>query len=316
MMRLIARRLLALGPTLLIVTFGVFMLVQLAPNDASIQVAGGSTATAEDIARVREELGLDDPIVSQYLRWLANAVTGDLGDSYIRRTAVTDDLANRVPVTLSLLFASTVVAVVLAVPLGISSGLRPNGVIDQGARVFASLAIAIPSFLLGLVLVIVFAVKLNWLPSSGYEKFTNYPLEWLRDITLPAIALGVAISAAIMRQLRGALVDELDTNHIRTVWAIGGTSARVVGRHGLKNAASPAITILGLQIAALVGGAVIIEQIFGIPGLGSYLLSAITQADIPAIQGCVLVMVIIQMAMSLTVDIAYALLNPKVRVSA
>jgi peptide/nickel transport system permease protein len=315
MIRLVARRLLAVIPTLLIVTFGVFMIVQIAPNDASVQVAGGSTATEEDIARVREELGLNDPVLTQYVRWLGNAVTGDFGESYIRETSVADDVMSRVPVTLSLLFAATVFALILAVPLGILSGLRPNGFFDGGARVFASLAIAIPSFLLALVLVIVFAVELDWLPSSGYVKWEESPGEWLRFIALPAVALGVAISAAIMRQLRGALVDELDTNHIRTAWAIGGAPPRVVGRHGLKNAASPAITILGLQVAALVGGAVIVEQIFSIPGLGTYLLTAILAADIPAILGSVVVLVIVQIVMSLIVDIVYAFLNPKVRVT-
>ncbi|MBM3660814.1 MAG: ABC transporter permease, partial [Actinobacteria bacterium] len=174
----------------------------------------------------------------------------------------------------------------------------------------------VPSFLLGLILVIVFAVQLKWLPPNGYVKFSESPTEWLRYITLPAIALGMGIAAAIMRQLRAALVDELDTNHIRTAWAIGGAAPRVVGRHGLKNASSPAITILGLQIAGLVGGAVLVEQIFGIQGIGFYLLSAITQADIPVIQGCVLVLAILQILMSLAVDITYALLNPKVRVAA
>jgi len=315
MIRLVGRRLITVIPTLLIVTFGVFMLIQLAPNDASIQVAGGSTAKPEDIARVRAELGLDDGAFEQYGRWLSHAVTGDLGTSYIRRTSVTDDLKERIPVTLSLLIAAAVFAVVLAVPLGILSGLRPNGLFDQGGRFFATLAIAIPNYLLALVLIIVFAVNLKWLPSSGYTKFSDSPSEWLQDIALPAVALGVAISAAIMRQLRGALVDELDSNYIRTAWAMGGAPPRVVGHHGLKNAASPAITILGLQIAALVGGAVIIEQIFSIPGLGSYLLSAVLAADIPAIMGCVIVLVIIQITMSLIVDIVYAFLNPKVRVS-
>ena len=149
----------------------------------------------------------------------------------------------------------------------------------------------------------------------GYVKFGDSPGQWLRYITLPAIALGVGIGAAVTRQLRGALVDELDTNHIRTSWAIGGGTRRVVGRHGLKNAAIPAVTILGLQVAALVGGTVIVEQIFSIPGIGNYLLFAIVSADVPSIQGCVLVLVIAAIAMSLIVDIVYALLNPKVRVA-
>ena len=316
MLRLIGRRLLTLVPTLVVVTFGVFLLAQLLPSDPAVVAAGGESATAAGIAQAREDLRLDDPILTQYWHWITGAVQGDLGDSYTRHTAVGDDLRQRVPVTLGLVFAATVFALVLAIPLGILSGLRPNGGVDQGSRVLASLSVAIPSFLLGLFLVVVFAVKLKWLPPNGYVKFSESPTEWLRYITRPAIALGMGIAAAIMRQLRAALVDELDSNHIRTGWATGGAAPRVVGIHGMKNASSPAITILGLQIAGLVGGTVLVEQIFSIPGIGQYLLASITQADVPVIQGCVLVLAVIQILMSLTVDITYALLNPKVRVAA
>jgi peptide/nickel transport system permease protein len=315
MTRLVLRRLLAVIPTLLIVTFGVFLLVKLVPTDPAVTAAGGTFASKEDIERTRKELHLDDSLPSQYLRWLEGAVQGDLGDSYTRRIPVSGELERRVPVTMGLIIAATLFALLLAIPLGILSGLRPNGAVDRASRVYASMAVAIPSFVLAQLLVVAFAVQLKWLPPSGYVKFSESPSEWLRYITLPAISLGVAIGAAITRQLRGALIDELDTNHIRTSWAIGGGRRHVVGRHGLKNAAIPAITIVGLQIAALVGGTVIVEQIFAIPGLGSYLLGAIISGDLPAIQGCVLVLVIVAMAMSLVVDILYALLNPKVRVA-
>ena len=178
------------------------------------------------------------------------------------------ELENRVPVTLGLIFAATVFALLIAVPLGILGGLRPNGVIDRIGRAYASLAISIPSYVVATLLVSYVAVELDWAPPLGYTKFSESPAEWRQFITLPAISLGLAISAAITRQLRAALVDELDTNHIRTAWAIGGAPPRVVGRHGLKNASLPAITIVGLQITALVGGTVIIEQIFSIPGIG------------------------------------------------
>jgi peptide/nickel transport system permease protein len=315
MLRLIGRRLLALIPTLLIVTFIVFMLVKLVPTDPAVTAAGGTSATEEQIEAARKRLHLDDPVLSQYFRWLENAVQGDLGTSYVRSVPVADDLKERVPVTLGLILAATVFALMLAIPLGILSGLRPNGVIDNISRGYASLAISIPAFVLAQILVVVFAVELKWLPPLGYAKFSESPSEWLYYITLPAISLGVAIGAAVTRQLRAALIDELDTNHIRTAWAIGGARSRVVGRHGLKNAAIPAITIVGLQIAALVGGTVIVEQIFSIPGLGQYLLNGIVSGDLPVIQGCVLVLVVLAMALSLVVDILYAVLNPKVRVA-
>jgi len=316
MLRLVLRRLILLVPTLLIVTFGTFMLVKLSPTDPAASIAGGVTATQEDIERAREQYNLNDSTLSQYWDWLKGAAQLDFGTSYIRKTSVSEELAVRVPVTLSLIFAAVVFALILAIPLGILSGLKPNGAVDHGSRVLSALAAAIPNFLIALILVYVFAVDLKWLPTSGYVKFSEDPLEWLRFIVLPAVSLGLLISAAFQRQLRGALVDVLDQNHIRTQWAVGASPRRVVGRHGLKSAVIPAITILGIQIGALTGGAVIIEQIFSIPGIGPYLLQGITSGDIPIIQACVLIAATIQIAMSLAVDIAYAFLNPKVRVSA
>ena len=314
--RVILRRLLTLVPTVLIVTFGVFLLVTLTPHDPATTAAGGLTATPQAVRAATKQFHLDDPLLSRYGRWLSGAAHGDLGISYITKKSVSSELANRIPVTFGLILAATLFALLLSIPLGILSGLRPNGGVDQGSRAFASLAIAVPNFVLALVLVLVFAVRLGWLPPSGYRKFGESPLDWLKFIALPAIALGAAISAAIMRQLRAALVDELDTNHIRTQWAIGGRRRGVVGRHGLKNASSPAITILGLQAAALVGGTVLVEQIFALPGMGTYMLGAIVQGDVPVVQGCVLVLALVQIAMSLAVDVTYAFVNPKVRVTA
>jgi len=317
MIRLILRRLVAVIPTLIIVTFGTFLLVKLTPADPATTAAGGIEATPAEIATVRAQLHLNDPLLSQYWRWLSHAATGDLGDSYISKRSVADDLRHRVPVTIGLILAATVFALIVAVPLGILGGLKPNGVADRVGRVYAAAAISVPSYVLATVLLVQFvAVQWKWLPPLGYTKFSEDPLEWLRTITLPAIALGAAISAAVTRQIRAALLDELDTNHIRTGWAIGGAPPRVVGRHALKNASLPAITIVGLQIAALVGGTVIIEQIFSIPGIGTYLLLAINSGDIPAIQGCVLVLAVLAIAMSLIVDILYGLLNPKIRIAA
>jgi peptide/nickel transport system permease protein len=316
MIRLILRRLVTVIPTVLIVTFGTFLLVKLTPTDPAVTAAGGIEATQADIARVREELHLNDSFFSQYWRWLSSAGQGDLGESYITKRSVGSELENRVPVTLGLILAALIFALLIAIPLGILGGLRPNGVMDRIGRVYASLAISIPSYVIATLLVSYVAVEWDLAPPLGYTKFTTSPTEWRQYITLPAISLGLAISAALTRQLRAALVDELDTNHIRTGWAIGGAPPRVVGRHGLKNASLPAITIVGIQITALVGGTVIIEQIFSIPGIGTYLLQAVVSADIPAIQGCVLVLTIIAITMSLIVDILYALLNPKIRVAA
>lgn len=314
MIRFIGHRLLLMVVTLFIVSFGTFLLVKLMPIDPAAAIAG-DFATPEQVEAVREDLHLNDPLLSQYWRWLSGAVQGDFGESYQRGSSVSSELELRLPVTLGLIAASTVFALLIGVPLGLLSGLRPNGTTDGVSRVLASLSVAIPNYLLALVLVIVFAVKLKWLPPSGYVKFSSSPTEWLRFMILPSVALGLAIAGSVMRQLRAALIDVLDANYIRTSWAIGGSPGRVVGRHGLKNAASPAITILGLQIAGLVGATVIIEQIFSLPGIGPFLLTGISQADLPTIQACVLVLAVIQILMSLVVDISYSFLNPRVRVA-
>jgi peptide/nickel transport system permease protein len=311
---LILRRLLSLIPLLLIVSFGVFMLVALVPGDASVTLAGGESATPERIAEVRSQLHLDEPVMEQYGRWLSGAVHGDFGSSLFTKVPVSEDILDRVPITLGLVLAALVVGLVIGVPVGVISALRPGRAVDGAARVGTSVALAVPNYWLAIELVVLFAVTWKLLPPSGYVKFTDNPLEWLRHIALPAVALGLWSAASLARQLRASLIDVLDSRYVRTAWAKGAGTGRVVMKHAMKNAAIPVVTVLGLQIGFLLGGTVIIEQIFSIPGLGPYFIRAVTSLDVPVIQGVAIVFVLFTVFLSLLVDISYGLLDPRVRV--
>jgi peptide/nickel transport system permease protein len=311
---MIARRLIALVPLLVIVSFVVFVLIALVPGDASVTLAGGENATPEKIEAVREQLHLDESIFQQYGRWLVDAVQGDLGDSLFSGVPVTESIGKRLPVTLGLVGAALFVGVIVGVPLGIVSALRPGSAVDKSSRFVTTLGISIPGYWLAIILVVLFAVDLSVLPSSGYVPFFEDPLGWLEHVVMPAIALGTWSAASLSRQLRAALIDVLDTNYIRTAWAKGGGTRLVVVKHALKNAAIPVVTILALQIGFLIGSTVVIEQIFSIPGMGPYFLRAVTSFDVPAIQGVVLIFVLAALLLSTLADIAYGFLNPKVRV--
>jgi peptide/nickel transport system permease protein len=311
---LLLRRLLSLIPLLLLVSFGVYLLVALVPGDASVTLAGGESATPERIAEVRSQLHLDDPLLEQYGRWLGDSVQGDLGHSLFTHVPVSEDIADRVPITLGLVLAALVVGLMLGVPLGVVSALRPGRAVDGAARAGTSVALAIPNYWLAIELVVLFAVTWKLLPPSGYVKFTDDPVEWLRHIALPAVALGVWSAASLARQLRASLIDALDSRYVRTAWAKGSGTSRVVLKHAMKNAAIPVVTVLGLQIGFLLGGTVIIEQIFSIPGLGPYFIRGVTALDVPVIQGVAIVFVLFTVVLSLLVDISYGILDPRVRV--
>jgi peptide/nickel transport system permease protein len=309
----IARRLLALVPLVLIVTFLAFGLIFFLPGDA-VTVIAGQDATPTELERIREQLGLDRPFVVQYLDWLGGAVRGDFGSSLIFSTrSVGSEIVNRFPVTLSLAVGAVGLGAVLGATAGITAGLRPGRLVDRVISMLTSLAIGLPSYVIALVLVIVFAVNLGVLPSRGYVAFGDDPAEWFRHLLLPWIALGFPASASIARQVRGALVDVMEEDYVRTARAKGLSRARVVGKHAMKNAAMPALTVLGIQFAYLLGGTVIIEQIFSIEGLGRMIARAISSRDVPVIQGVAFLMACIFLVVNLLVDIAYALVNPKVR---
>ncbi len=315
MASLVLRRLLALIPLLFLVSTGVFSLTLLLPGDPAITLAGGEGASLEDIEAVREALGLNDPFPVRYGRWVAGVLRGDFGISLDSGKPVSDEIRARFPVTFGIAIMAILVALSIGVPAGILGGVRPGSLADRLGVLAASIGIAVPSFWLAMILIAFLAVELGWLPAIGYRGFGQSPVDWLRHVIMPALALGTAASAAMARQLRAALVDVLGTNYVRTAWAKGAGSGRVLAKHALKNAALPAITILGLQFSSLLGGTVIIEQIFGIPGLGSYSLRAIIANDLPVIQAVTIVFVLVHVLFNLLVDLAYGLLDPRIRLT-
>ncbi len=312
MISFILQRLLALVPLLFIVSLMVFSLVLLIPGDPAYMLAG-EDASQEEIEAIREDMGLNDPILTQYARWAGGVVRGDLGTSLFSDQPVLEVIVERLPVTLSLAFAAIFIALLVAVPAGVIAGTRPGSVSDRVVTVGASAGLAIPNFWLGLMLILVFAIWNGWLPATGYIPITESFQGWLRHIMLPAITLGLAAAAILTRQLRGAMVDVMNMDYIRTARAKGLPWRRVVLKHGLKNAAIPMVTVLGLQANYLLGGTVIVEQIFGMPGLGQLAVASVFTRDLPMIQGVVIVAVFVAVFVNLLVDISYGYFNPKVR---
>ncbi|MET0147132.1 MAG: ABC transporter permease [Ilumatobacteraceae bacterium] len=312
MLRYIARRVLVAIPLLLIVGFCVFILLDLAPGDAASRVAG-ENATPEEIIQVRERLGLNDNVIVRYGEWLGNAVQGDLGRSLTTPQDVTDAIWSRLPITGSLALIAITITLVVAIPLGVLAALRPNSLLDRGVSAIAALSMALPPFVIGLILVLLFAVKWAWLPATGYIPFTESPSEWLKHLILPALALAAIPTAELARQLRGSLVDALGNDYVRTARAKGMKERTVVFKHALKNAAIPVITVFGLQVGRLLAGSVTIEFIFVLPGFGRLAYDAVVSRDVPMIQGVVIVSAIIVITVNLLVDISYGFLNPRLR---
>ncbi len=315
MLGVMGRRLAAILPVLLFATFGVFLLIELVPGDPSVALAGGENATEERIAEVREELRLDDPLIVRYLAWLGDTVRFDLGDSLVDGRPVLDKILNRLPITISIALSALVVGVIIGVTSGVFAGMRPGQVLDRLTVVGASIGLAVPNFLLAMIFISVFAIEYGWFPALGFTRITDSFYEWLKSVTLPAISLGLLSAATISRQLRASLIDVMSSHYVRTAWAKGSGPYRAVGKHALKNAAMPVVTVLGLQVSVLIGGSVIIEQIFSIPGLGTFLLQAVLARDLPVIQGVVIFFAILQVVLMFLVDMAYGILNPKVRVT-
>lgn len=309
----LARRLLALVPLLLVVSLAVFSLIYLVPGDAARTLAGGEFASQEQVDAIRDRLGLDDPLLVQYGRWLGDAVQFEFGESLNSKVPVTDELSSRFPTTFSLILGATAFALLVGLPAGIAAGLRPGSWIDKFVTAGVSVGISLPSFWLGLMLAVLFAVEFKLLPSRGYVPFTESPWEWFQHLIMPSIALGTVMAATLARQLRGALGDVLQADYVRTARSKGLSRVRVVGKHALKNAAMPAVTIVGLQIGYLFGGAVIVEQIFALPGVGTKMIEALFEQDIPLIQGFVMAMAVLVVATNFVVDAIYGYVNPKVR---
>ena len=312
---LIARRVASVIPVMLIVSFLTFSLTYLVPGDAA-SVAAGESATPEQIDLVRQQLGLDRPFLVQYASWLLQVVRGDLGTSLLSSRPVLASLTDALPVTLSLTVLALLLAIVAGLTLGILAGLRPGTTVDRLSTAVATLGISMPSFWLGLILVSVFAVQLGLAPVAGYVPIAEGGIVgWFQHLALPAVALGTVTAAEVTRQTRAGVVDVTEQDYIRTAVAKGLPRHLVVVKHTLKNAAIPVVTVLGLQASALIGGAIVIERIFAIPGLGTLAIDSVINQDFPVVQGFVLMITLFVLLVSFVVDTSYLYFNPKVRQS-
>ncbi|MCW0211800.1 MAG: ABC transporter permease [Pseudonocardia sp.] len=313
-LRTVALRIGAFLATLVLATFVAFLLIKLVPGDPATAIAG-ENATPERLAEIRAQLGLDQPLLVQYGGWALSAVQGDFGTSLYSGQSVAGLIAQRLPVTLSLVACSLVLAIVVGMAAGIIGAMRaerPSGRIVTGV---ATLGIAIPNFWLGLVLVTLFALWNPWFPATGFSQAGDGLGEFLRFAILPTLALGAAGVAEVARQLRGALLEVLTADYIRMARSKGISRSALLLRHALRNAGVPIVTVLGLLINRLVGGTVVVEVVFAIPGMGTLVIDAVNQRDYPVIQAVVLVMAVIVLVANAIVEILYRRIDPRIRLS-
>jgi len=313
MLRFVVRRVLQAIPLLFLVSLAAFGLQQLLPGDPASAI-GGLEASPEQLAQIRERLHLNDSPPQRYAWWMGNAVRGDFGKSALTERSVSHELKRRLPITGSIALGAFVMALVIGSLIGVVQGAFAGRWPDKLLLFFVSLGLSTPSFWLATLFVTWFAVKLHWFPAIGYVSFGDSPTQWLRFAFLPMLTLAIFTWSEVARQLRTGLVGVLDQDYVRAARARGLSNTRVIGKHALKNAALPTITIVGVRLGFLLAGSIIIENIYNIPGLGAYALSAIQNRDVPIIQAVALVSATVVVAVSTLVDIAYALANPKVRV--
>jgi ABC-type dipeptide/oligopeptide/nickel transport system permease component len=310
----IIRRLIFMLPVALLVSFMTFMLIHLVPGDPA-RVLLGEEATPQTVAALQHQLGLDKPIPQQFGLWLWQAIHGNLGNSIQLQQPVTQALLQRLPVTLELGLASLLYSVALAIPLGVYSATHRNSWVEWLVNVSSLVGTAIPGFVLALVLIFLFAVALRIFPPGGYTPFSDDPTGNLRDLILPMIALGTGTVAVNLRQIRASMTEVLEQDYVRTARAKGLAERRVNYVHALRNALIPLITIVGLQIGAILGGAFVIETIFLWPGIGALAVNSIFSKDYPVVQGVVLVAAFSYMLVNLLVDVSYVFLDPRIRLN-
>ncbi|MGQ4274630.1 ABC transporter permease [Terrihabitans sp. B22-R8] len=304
-------RLLQILPVIVLATLIVFGLLQLVPGDPAAVIAG-EYATAERIAQIREMLGLDLPLWEQYLRWLTNALQGDLSTSLINGQPVLDEVMRRLPNTLLIVVLALILSIVIGVPLGIIAATNVDSPVDRAVTSIASLGVAVPNFWLGMILVGFFSLGLGWFPTTGSVPLTEDFGRSLLHATLPAIALASGGIAEITRQLRSALLEVLSSQYVRTLHAKGLSQSRILWKHGLKNVSLTLLTVIGLVFNRTLGATVAIEAVFAIPGTGSLVVASATNKDFPIVQGSVFVLVIIVISVNLIIDLLYAALDPRV----
>ena len=298
---------------LVLTSFVVFLGVRAIPGDPALAL-GGETRDPAVLEQIRHKYGLDDPLPVQYVRWMGRVLRGDLGvDS--RELPVRETIVSRLPLTLELAFLSLLIAALIGVGAGVIAAVRRGKLSDYAATTGALVGLSIPHFWLGLMMIIVFAVELGWLPAGGYVPFKEDPIANLQHMIMPAIVLGTGFSAVLMRQMRSSMLESLGADYVRTARAKGLSERSVIGAHALRNSLITVTTLLGLQFGALISGAVITEQIFGIAGFGRLTIDAINQRDYTLLQGVVLVAAVGYVVVNLVVDLLYSYLNPRIRIS-
>ncbi|MFX0592331.1 ABC transporter permease [Melissospora conviva] len=313
MRRFILRRLLQSAVALLGVTLVVFLLLQMVPGDP-VRVALGTRFDPETYEALRSRAGLDQPAVVQYFSYLGNALTGDLGVSFRSGEPVTDIVLARLPATLSLAFTALLLALLIAFPLGVISGVRSGSPIDHAVRIFSQFGVSVPDFWMGIMGILLFAGVLGWLPPSGYVALSEDPAGWLAHVILPAATVGLVTASILTRFIRSSVLEVLSQDYVRTAEAKGLRPRVVVLRHVLRNALIPVVTVVAVQLASLLGGVIVIEVLFAWPGIGRLTFDAVQARDYPVLQGAVLLVAGLFLLVNLLVDLLYARLDPRISV--
>ena len=313
MVEFLVQRIAISAVTLLVISLIVFTGVRLIPGDPA-RVLAGTDADESGLEEIRQKYGLKDPIPVQYLRWIGLALRGDLGESIRTREPVVRLVAQKLPITLELACAALGVALLIAIPAGVFAALRRNSVWDYLVSGVSLCGLSVPNFWLGIMLILLFSVRLRWLPASGFVSLFQDPLGNAQRMLMPSAVLGTALAAVLMRQTRNSMIEVLSADYVRTAYSKGLATGAVVFRHAIRNGLIPVVTILGLQMGALIGGAVVTEQIFVVPGFGRLIVEAVFTRDYPVVQGVVLITASAYVLINLLVDVSYSLLNPRIRV--
>jgi peptide/nickel transport system permease protein len=299
--------------TLAMISIIVFTGVRMIPGDPA-RVLAGTEADEAGLADIRQKYGLNDAIPIQYFRWVGLALRGDLGESVRTRETVTKTVAGKLPITLELACLSILLALTIAIPVGVLSAVRRNTFWDYLANALSLCGLSVPSFWLGIMLILFFSVRLGWLPASGFVPFFQDPAANLARMLMPTFVLGTTLAAVLMRQTRNSMIEVMSADYIRTAYSKGLAGRVVIFRHAIRNGLIPVVTILGLQMGALMGGAVVTEQIFVVPGFGRLIVESVFTRDYPLVQGLVLITAGAYVLINLLVDVSYSLLNPRIRV--
>jgi len=308
----IVGRVLSAIPVLAIVSLLTFVIIYFVPGDVASELAG-PTATAAEIDQIRERLGLNQPFVTRLVGWYAQLLQGDLGHSFLLNQTVTSAILERLPVTLSITAYALLIVLAIGMVTGIVAAVRANTWIDQGMMAVALVGLSLPDFWLGLVMIYVFAVVLGWMPTGGYVEFTESPLGWLRMTTMPALSLALTQVGLLARMTRSGMLDVLRQDYVRTARAKGLPAWMVIAKHALANVMVQVVTVVGVSVGILLGGQIVIESVFSLPGVGRLIIGAILRRDYPVIQGGLLLTATIFVVVNLVVDLLYAYFDPRIR---